>query len=75
LDLGSSVAVKISTCVNIDHVPTFEYIKDQAPDLPAPDILGILKTNQQTYFFMSRAPGVSLDTIWRELVPSQKLAV
>ena len=63
LDFGSSVAVKISPCVNTDHVPTFQYIKDQAPDLPAPDIPGILKTDQQTYFS------------WCELVPSQRLAV
>lgn len=75
LDLGSSVAVKISPYVNTDHVPTFQYIKDQATSLTVPDILGILKTDQQTYFFMSRAPGVSLDTIWCELIPSQKLAV
>ena len=75
LDLGSSIAVKIGRCINTDHVPTFQYIKDQAPSLPVPDILGILKTDQQTYFFMSRAPGISLDTIWCELVPSQKLAV
>ena len=75
LDLGSSIAVKIGPYVNTDHVPTFQYIKDQAPSLPVPDILGILKTDQQTYFFMSRAPGISLGTIWCELVPSQKLAV
>lgn len=75
LDLGSSVAVKMGPCVNTDHVPTFQYIKNQAPSLPVPDILGILKTDQQTYFFMSWAPGVSLDTVWCELVPSQKLTV
>lgn len=55
LNLGSSVAVKISPYVNTDHVPTFQYVKDQVPDLPAPDILGILKTDQQTYSFMSQA--------------------
>ena len=75
LDLGSSVAVKIGRSFDVDHITTLQYIKGYDPNFPAPETLGLIETDQQTYLFMYRAPGVSLDHEWSKLVPSQKTAI
>lgn len=75
LDIGSSVAVKIGSSIDIDHIATIKYIKSQAPEVPIPNVLGVLRTDQKTYLFMSRAQGLPLDKIWCDLNTSQKTSV
>ena len=75
LGLDSSVAVKVGRSIDIAHISTLQYIQKHAPEVPTPDILGILKTDQNTYFFMSRIPGISLDVLWPKLRQLQKTSI
>ena len=75
LGLGSSVAVKVGRSIDIAHVPTLQYIQTQVPEVPTPKILGILKTDQNMYLFMSRIPGISLDKLWPKLSYLQKTSI
>lgn len=75
LGLNSSVAVKVGRSIDITNITTLQYIQTYAPEVPTPDILGILKTDQNKYLFMSRIPGIPLDKLWPTLSHSQKTSI
>lgn len=75
LALGPELAVKIGRSIDISFIHTLQLIKEKYPELAAPDVFGVLKSERKIYVFMSRAKGVSLDRIWCELSNSHKSSI
>lgn len=74
LGLTPELVLKVSYDIDIHQLSTVEYIRQQASDIPIPDIHGILReTNStRTFVFMSRVPGQPLDSVWTSLDKEQK---
>ena len=75
MGIEGSRVVKIGTSLDHDGITNLDYINTHAPDIPAPSCLGSLRSGPRTYFFMTRADGVTLETIWPQLLPAHKLSV
>ncbi|KAK4149048.1 kinase-like domain-containing protein [Chaetomidium leptoderma] len=75
LGLGASVVVKIGTSLDPDDVANLRYINAHVPDVPAPLSLGSLKAGRKGYHFMSRADGVTLETLWPDLSVEHKTSI
>ncbi|KAL2160757.1 hypothetical protein VTH06DRAFT_954 [Thermothelomyces fergusii] len=75
LGLGPSVVVKIGTSLDADEVENLRYINAHVPDVPAPSSLGCLRAGRKTYHFMSRAAGVTLESVWADLSAEHKASV
>ena len=75
LQIGPSHVVKICTSLDHDGMTNLQYINKYAPDVPAPSCLGALQCGWRTYAFMTRADGVTLETVWPRLLPSHKLSI
>ncbi|KAL2179727.1 kinase-like domain-containing protein [Thermothelomyces heterothallicus CBS 202.75] len=75
LGLGASVVVKIGASLDPDEVENLRYINAHVPDVPAPSFLGCLKAGRKTYHFMSRAAGVTLESVWADLSVEHKTSI
>lgn len=77
LGLSSELVMKVGHDIDIDHVPTLDYIKQQAPRVPIPDIHGILQQSdsKRIFLFLSRVPGDPLDSKWKYLSQDQKISI
>lgn len=73
--LGNDMVVKIGPGMDLDHIDNLQYINDNVPGIPTPRCHGALRCGQQIYIFLSRAPGLSLESVWQELTRTQKLSV
>ena len=65
--LDSKLGMKVGYDIDIDHLPTLDYIIQQSPHVPVPNIHGILqhRDSKRIFLFMSRIPGEPLDSIWK----------
>ncbi|AEO62052.1 hypothetical protein MYCTH_2312975 [Thermothelomyces thermophilus ATCC 42464] len=75
LGLSASVVVKIGASLDPDEVENLRYINAHVPDVPAPSFLGCLKAGRKTYHFMSRAAGVTLESVWADLSVEHKTSI
>jgi hypothetical protein len=75
LDIGASLAVKIGASLDPDGITNLQHINAHAPDVPTPLLLGALESDRRTYVFMSRAEGVTLESVWPQLSTTDKLSV
>lgn len=77
LGLNSELILKIRNDINISHIHTLDYIKQQVPNTPMPKIHGILQQSdtKRILLFMSRVPGEPLDTKWELLNREQKISI
>lgn len=75
MGLGPDIAPKYGPSMDLDHVFNLQYLRSSFPGIPSPDTLGAFRSGRSTYFFMSRAPGVTLESIWPDLTQSHKLSV
>ncbi|KXX83131.1 hypothetical protein MMYC01_200349 [Madurella mycetomatis] len=75
LGLSASVVVKIGTSLDPDEAANLRYINAHVPDVPAPSFLGCLKAGRKTYHFMSRAVGVTLESVWPDLSVEHKTSI
>ncbi|KAI9929096.1 hypothetical protein MW887_001500 [Aspergillus wentii] len=77
LGLNSELVLKVGSAFDVSHIPTLDYIKQQAPNVPIPEIHGILQQpgSQRIFLFMSRVPGESLDSKWQSLGKDQKASI
>lgn len=75
LGLGPSVAAKIGPSLDVDHLSNLRYVNSRVPDTPTPQCLGAFRNGHQSYFFLSRAPGVTLESVWPDLTTAHKLSV
>jgi len=75
LGLGPSVAVKISGSLDPDHISNLHYVNSRIPDMPAPQCLGAFRNGRLSYFFLTRVPGVTLESVWPNLSTSHKLSI
>ncbi|RDW74625.1 uncharacterized protein DSM5745_07287 [Aspergillus mulundensis] len=77
LGLTSQLVLKTGHGIDIDHISTTDYIKQQAPRLPIPEIHGILQTadGNRTFTLMSRVAGKPLDACWPSLDTEAKASV
>ena len=66
------VIVKVGADLNVDHVSTVEMIKRLAPQIPIPNVLGILSSDTVVYEFQTSVAGQSLDKLWPDLTMAQK---
>lgn len=75
LAIGENEIVKIGTSLDPDGTTNLEYVNTQLPSIPTPSLLGCLRSGRRTYVFMSRAEGVTLESISPELSRTQKLSI
>lgn len=75
LGLDPEVVVKIEHSIDVNHISTLNYIKEHAPNIPTPDVYGVLATDTRTYLFMSRIHGEPLDKLWATLSETQKSSI
>ncbi|KAF7556368.1 hypothetical protein G7046_g6314 [Stylonectria norvegica] len=75
LGLGDSIALKTGPYVEMDEVSNLLYVRSKTPDVPTPTCLGAFQCDKRPYFFMSRASGVTLESVWLELSRPQKLSI
>ncbi|KAK3313307.1 hypothetical protein B0H66DRAFT_577388 [Apodospora peruviana] len=73
--IGSEAVVKIGTGLDPDGITNLQYINTHAPQVPAPSCLGSLLSGKRTYVFMSRAEGVTLESVWPQLSAAHKSSV
>ncbi len=73
--LSSSEAVKISISLEMDEISNLQYLNSLSLDIPIPQHLGTLKSGERTYFFMSRAPGQTLEKLWPTLTTLHKASI
>ncbi|KAK4170648.1 kinase-like domain-containing protein [Triangularia setosa] len=75
IGLGESVVVKIGSSLDPDEVENLRYVNTRAPAVPAPSYLGCLTARQKTCVFMSRADGVTLESLWPGLSTEHKISI
>jgi hypothetical protein len=75
IDIGPSHVVKVALSLDPDHIDNTRYLATHVPELPIPHCLGVLRSDQRTYLFMSRALGTTLESVWPELSTTQKTSV
>lgn len=77
LGLNSELIMKVGYDIDINHIQTLDYIKQQAPHTPVPKIYGILRQSdsKRIFLFMSRLPGEPLDSKWKQLSTGQKTSI
>lgn len=74
LGLGSDVVVKIGASLDPDHIYNLQYVHSSVLNFPAPQCLGAFRSGSLSYFFMSRAPGETLESVWPRLSTAQKIS-
>ena len=69
--------MKVGYDIDINHIHTLDYIKQQAPHTAIPEIHGILQQSdsKRIFLFMSQLPGEPLDRKWKLLNTDQKTSV
>ncbi|KAI4642607.1 uncharacterized protein J4E79_011489 [Alternaria viburni] len=72
IEIGPSHVVKVAQSLDPDHVDNIQYLATHVPELPIPQCLGVLRSDQRTYLFMSRATGTTLESVWSDLSATQK---
>jgi hypothetical protein len=74
LGLDSHLVMKVGRDIDITHIPTLDYIRHQAPQLPTPEIHGVLQQadGNRTFVLMTQIAGEPLDLKWRSLDRDQK---
>ncbi|RJE22447.1 hypothetical protein PHISCL_05224 [Aspergillus sclerotialis] len=77
LGFDSKLVIKVGQDIDISHISTVNYIKQQARELPIPDIHGILQQpdGSRTFLFMSRVSGEPLDSKWNLLDERLKVSI
>ena len=67
--------MKASPFLDMDHLYNLRYVSSKVPGTPAPQCLGALRSSHRTYLFLSRAPGVTLESVCSDLTNAHKLSV
>ncbi|KAI2626388.1 kinase-like protein [Xylaria nigripes] len=75
ISIGPRYAVKISTSGDLEQITNLQYIYERAPEVPTPQCLGTISDGRRTYFFMSRVPGRTLESVWPNLSVSAKISI
>ncbi|KAI1111696.1 hypothetical protein F5Y14DRAFT_443106 [Nemania sp. NC0429] len=75
IGVGLHYAVKTDISGDLDQITNLQYIHDKLPDIPAPRCLGTITDSQRIYFFMSRSPGSTLESVWPNLSVSTKVSI
>ncbi|RAK99616.1 aminoglycoside phosphotransferase family protein [Aspergillus ibericus CBS 121593] len=77
LGLTPNLVMKVGNDIDVDHLETLEYIRQQNLRIPMPEIHGVLRQSgtARNFVFMSRVPGEPLDLMWKTLSPQQKASV
>ena len=77
LGLNSQLIMKVGYDIDINHIHTLDYTKQQAPHTPIPEIHGVLQhsDSKRIFLFMSRLTGKPLDSKWKLLSTDQKISI
>ena len=75
LQVSPEVVLKGGLDLDVDYLADLQHVKQQAPSVPLPRILGALRADKLTYIFMTYIPGQPLDKVWPQLGKDQKLHV
>ncbi|MCJ1307754.1 hypothetical protein MMC25_001402 [Agyrium rufum] len=73
LALSSTLVVKIGRHIDLAHIETLKHIQQYAKSVPIPTIHGVLESQHLQFVFMSKADGITLESIWPRLGLIQKL--
>lgn len=73
--MGEDIVLKTGTSLNPEGISNLQFINQRLPSIPAPKFLGSLASDEQTYVFMSRAKGETLESMWPQLSVSDKRSV
>ena len=81
---GGVAVMKCSSDTVVKMIPNFEdfteytalqYLRQHAPDIPIPEPLGAMMSQQTAYIFMSFIPGPTLESVWAQLANEQKTSL
>lgn len=73
--MGETIVLKTGTSLNPEGLSNLQFINKHLPLIPTPKFLGSLASDEQTYIFMSRAKGETLESIWPQLSDADKRSV
>ncbi|XP_006457083.1 hypothetical protein AGABI2DRAFT_78938 [Agaricus bisporus var. bisporus H97] len=73
--MGESVVVKIAQYLDHDEHPTLQFIEEHLPGTAAPRPLGLVTINSTSFLFMTRIPGITLETKWPSLSVEAKARI
>lgn len=73
---GTDIVVKaIRNAKDYTEYTTLQYLEKNKPTVPAPRPLGLLRTNNISFMFMSYIPDKTLGEVWEQLNLTQKISV
>ena len=81
---GGVAVMKCSSDTVVKMIPNFEdfteytalqYLRRHAPEIPVPEPLGAMMSEQTAYIFMSFIPGPTLESVWAQLPNQQKISL
>ena len=81
---GGVAVMKCSSDTVVKMIPNFEdfteytalqYLRRHAPNIPVPEPLGAVMSEQTAYIFMSFIPGPTLESVWAQLPNQQKISL
>ena len=77
LAISGSAVVIISGPVDLDATGNLHYVNTHTPELqvPTPRLLGALRSNRRVFIFMTKAAGVTLESLWPQLSSTQKASI
>lgn len=75
LSIGPRIVVKIAPSLDLDEMRNLQYVHQHVPAVPAPQCLGAFRSGRLSYFWMSRAEGVTLESVWPDLSCTLKRSV
>lgn len=77
LGLSSTLVMKVGNDIDLQHLPTLDFIKQHAPRVPIPTIHGILQQpdSNRIFLLMSRVSGEPLDAKWNSLREDEKASI
>lgn len=76
LRISDNIVAKVIREVdNTTEHSSLEYLRDNAPDIPVPRPLGLIRMGHYLLLFSSYVPGEDLDKVWPRLDESQKQSI
>ena len=75
LRLDSHLVVKTGPDVDYQHVVDVDYLREEAPELPIPEVYGVLASETRVYLVTALVYGEPLDKLWPQLRDCERASI